>query len=120
LNYPFIFSHLAIWSYGAFPCLVQNSGTRALGHGKSRVVHLHRRGDSYYFRRGIPQDVMDEFRYVAIKYTGPGIVVPKIEVWQCIGVRNSERCSAKSQHSWLLFCLSGYLSIGNSSDFLPI
>lgn len=32
-----------------------------------RLAHLHRRGDSYYFRRGIPQDVADLFQRSEIK-----------------------------------------------------
>jgi len=35
--------------------------------GKHGVVHLHRRGDSTYFRRGIPQDVTDRFQRKGIK-----------------------------------------------------
>jgi len=35
--------------------------------GNRGVVHLHRRGDSYYFRRGIPQDVTNRFQRKEIK-----------------------------------------------------
>lgn len=35
--------------------------------GNRGVVHLHRRGDSTCFRRGIPQDVTDRFQREEIK-----------------------------------------------------
>ncbi len=44
--------------------------TPVQGHmlmGNCKVVHLHRRGDSTYFRRGLPQDVTDRFQRKEIK-----------------------------------------------------